>query len=169
MQKNGGIIMFFYKKADLKDLERIWDRNISDNPGDDRYIRWKKQFIDDNQRGAAVTFVILHGNDPIGEGTLLLSPDCRAIRGRTELCDGVQIANINALRIQPEFEGQGHISKLMQEIENYAKSIGIRQITIGVEAAETRNLGIYLHWGYNKLVMHETEDGELILYYGKQI
>ena len=169
MQKNGGIIMFFYKKADLKDLERIWDRNISDNPGDDRYIRWKKQFIDDNQRGAAATFVILNKDEPVGEGTLLLSPDCRAIRGRTELCDGVQIANINALRIQPEFEGQGHISKLMQEIENYAKSIGIRQITIGVEAAETRNLGIYLHWGYNKLVMHETEDGELILYYGKQI
>lgn len=158
-----------YRKATAADLEQIWNRHIAENPNDSRYIRWKKQFIDDNRSGAAATFVICIDRECVGEGTLLLSPDCRAIRGRMELGDGSQVANINALRIQPEFEGQGHISKLMQEIENYARSIGIQRITIGVEAAETRNLGIYLHWGYNKLVMHETEDDELILYYGKDL
>lgn len=161
--------MFCYKKATLENLEAIWDRNIRENPDDLRYIRWKKQFIDDNISGAAATFVITAGGDPVGEGTLLLSPACRAIRGRTCLCDGKAVANINALRIQKALEGQGHISALMKEMELYAKSIGVTRLTIGVEAAEARNLGIYLHWGFALFLMHEVEDGALVLYYGKDI
>lgn len=161
--------MFCYKKATLENLEAIWDRNIRENPDDLRYIRWKKQFIDDNISGAAATFVITADGEPVGEGTLLLSPACRAIRGRTCLCDGKTVANINALRIQKALEGQGHISALMKEMELYAKSIGVTRLTIGVEAAETRNLGIYLHWGFALFLMHEVEDGALVLYYGKDI
>lgn len=161
--------MFCYKKADLTDLERIWNRHIADNPEDPRYLRWKKQFIDDNLRGAAATFVVTDADEPVGEGTLLLSPDCRAIRGRTCLCDGKTSGNINALRIREKFEGKGHISALMKEMEAYARSIGITRLTIGVEAAETRNLGIYLHWGFDQFLLHEVEDGELVLYYGKDL
>lgn len=169
MQKNGGIAMFCYRKATLEDLETIWNRSIAENPEDSRYIRWKKQFIDDNASGAAATFVIVADNLPVGEGTLLFSPDCRAIRGKTCLADGAKTANINALRIQEAFEGQGHISALMKEMERHAKSIGITRLTIGVDAAETRNLGIYLHWGFNQFLMHEIEDDALVLYYGKDI
>ena len=123
----------------------------------------------DNASGAAATFLVLHDDEPVGEGTLLLSPACRAIRGRTCLCDGKTVANINALRIQKTYEGQGHISGLMQAMTQYAKEIGIQALTIGVEAAETRNLSIYLHWGFDRFVMHEIEDDTLILYYAKTI
>ena len=161
--------MICYKKTNLPDLERIWDYQIAQNPGDDRYLRWKSQFIADNQSGRAVTFAVTVQGNPVGEGTLLLCPDCRAIRGRLCLCDGKETANINALRIFPEYEGQGHLSRLMQEMESYAKSIGIRRLTIGVEASETRNLAIYLHWGFDRFVMSEEEDGALVLYYGKDL
>jgi len=161
--------MIDYRKATLADLEQIWNRSIADNPNDQRYIRWKKQFIDDNRSGAAATFVICIDGDCVGEGTLLLSPDCRAIRGRTCLCNGKTSTNINALRIRKEYEGQGHISKLVKTMESYARSIGLTTITIGVEAAETRNLSIYLHWGFDQFLMYEEEDGELVLYYGKKI
>lgn len=161
--------MIFYRKATLDDLETIWNRSIGENPEDPRYIRWKKQFIDDNRSGAATTFVVMDETEPVGEGTLLLSPGCRAVRGRTCLCDGHTSANINALRIRKAYEGQGHISALMKTMEAYAKSIGLTQLTIGVEAAETRNLGIYLHWGFDRFLMAEEEDGALVLYYGKQL
>lgn len=161
--------MFSYNKAAWEDLNRIWDISIAENPGDERYIRWKKQFLDDNASGAAATFVVLADGEPVGEGTVLLSPDCRAIRGRKCLCDGTTTANINALRIREEFEGQGHISKLMDAMTDYAKSIGIKRLTIGVEASETRNLGIYLHWGFDQFLMAEAEDSTLVLYYGKDI
>jgi len=166
---NGGIAMFCYKRATLDELEQIWNRNIADNPEDPRYLRWKNQFMEDNASGAAATFVILVDGSPVGEGTLLLSPDCRAIRGRTSLCDGKTVANINALRIQESYEGLGHVSNLMHVIEDYAKVQGLSRLTIGVEATETRNLGIYLHWGYDQFVMSEEEDSVLVLYYGKDL
>ena len=161
--------MFLYKKATTDDLEKLWAKNIADNPDDARYIRWRQEFIANNTSGAAATFVIDHDGTPVGEGTLLLSPDCKAIRGRTVLCDGKTSANINALRVWPEYEGQGHISKLIKAMENYAKSIGLTRLTIGVEPCESRNLGIYLHWGYDQFLMHAEEDGCLVLYYGKDI
>ncbi|MBQ9768086.1 MAG: GNAT family N-acetyltransferase, partial [Lachnospiraceae bacterium] len=68
-----------------------------------------------------------------------------------------------------EFEGQGHVSELMACVEEYAKEQGIQALTIGVEAAETRNLAIYLHWGYDSFVMSETEDEALVLYYRKAL
>lgn len=34
-------------------------------------------------------------------------------------------------------------------MEEYAGSLGYNRLTIGVEARETRNLAIYLHWGFH--------------------
>ena len=109
------------------------------------------------------------GGIPVGEGTLLFSPDCRAIRGRLELADGKTVTNINALRIREAYEGKGYISALVKYMEAYAAKQGYRRVTIGAEAVEARNLGIYLHWGYNQFVMSEGEGQELTLYYAKDL
>ena len=110
-----------------------------------------------------------HDNKPIGEGTLLFSPECGAINSRTELADGQKIANINALRNDKDHEGRGCISKLVRLMEQYAADTGYSTITIGVEARESRNLAIYLHWGYDLFVRSEIEEGVLILYYSKSL
>lgn len=158
-----------YRKATAEDLETIWDYQIEQNPGDPNWIRWKKQFIDDNRSGAAATFVAVVDGIPVGEGTLLFFPDCRAIRGRLELADGKTVANINALRIRKAYEGRGYISALVKHMEAYARKHGYTQVTIGTEAVEARNSSIYLHWGYNQFVMHEGEGQELTLYYAKTL
>jgi len=160
---------FTYRLATLQDLEVIWNKNIADNPKDERWIHWKEEYIGYNKTGMAQTFVVVCGDEPVGECTLILSPECNAVNGRLELANGKEVANINALRIAKECEGQGHISKLMACVEDYAKEQGIKSLTIGVEAKETRNLAIYLHWGYDSFVMSETEDDELVLYYRKDI
>lgn len=158
-----------YRKASLSDLNALWADNIARNPGDPRYLRWRDQFIADNVSGAAATFVAVVDGQPVGEGTLLFSPDCRAIRGRRMLADGKSTANVNALRIRKEYEGQGHISRLMQAAEQYAKDLGFTHLTIGVEMEETRNQAIYHHWGFDEPVLSETEDGAQILYYRKAL
>lgn len=160
---------FTYRLATLQDLEAIWNKNIADNPEDNRWVHWKAEYIAYNRTGMARTFVAVYGEEPVGECTLILSPECNAVRGRLELANGINVANINALRIAKEYEGQGHISKLMACAEDYAKRQGITTLTIGVEAAETRNLGIYLHWGYDIFVMSETEEDVLVLYYRKKL
>ena len=116
-----------------------------------------------------MTFVVVCDGEPVGEGTLLFSPDCSAIRGRRNLADGKRVTNLNALRIEKEHEGQGHISRMVRMMEEYAKEHGYDRITIGVEAAETRNLGIYLHWHYDEFVMADVEDDTLVLYYAKNL
>lgn len=158
-----------YRIATHKDLEQIWEMNIADNVGDERWVNWKNQIIKDNQSGRAYTFVVIIDDIPIGEGTLIFSPECGAINGRTPLADNKKVANINALRIRKEHEGKGYISALVKMMERYAAQNDYTRLTIGVEAKETRNLAIYLHWGYNFYVTSEIEDGELVLYYAKYV
>lgn len=158
-----------YRIASLADLNALWDRMIASNPGDGRWPRWREEYIRNHLEGTSVTFAVVMDGNPVGEGTLLLSPSCSAIAGRTELADGSAVANINALRISKAFEGQGHISALVKLMEQHAAVLGYRRLTIGVEARETRNLAIYLHWGYREFVLSEEEEGELVLYYAKAI
>ena len=158
-----------YRKAAHQDLEYLWNTNIAENPDDPRWVSWKEEYISHNQTGKGNTFAVVIEGEPVGEGTLLFSPDCSAIAGRADLADGTVTANINALRIRKEYEGQGHISALVRLMESYAAEHSITRLTIGVEAKETRNTAIYLHWGYTEFVTHAIEDGELVLYYAKNL
>ncbi|MDD4111386.1 MAG: GNAT family N-acetyltransferase [Clostridia bacterium] len=159
-----------YRLATIEDLNNVWDKEIKQNSDDKRYIEWKKTFIKNNVENKCKSFVISQGNKIIGQGTLILSSDCFDQKGRSSLCNGKDKGNISALRIDKEYEGQGHISKLIKVIENYAKQIGLTYLTIGAEAKESRNLSIYLHWGYNKFLMYEIDkSNSLILFYGKKI
>lgn len=160
---------FTYRPALIQDFEYLWDKNIRENNNKSQWIKWKKQFIDDNQSGKALTFVVCDNNIPVGEGTLLFSSDCKAVKGRKSLADNMATANINALRIQKQYEGKGCVSKLVKEMERYASENGYSYLTIGAEAAEARNLAIYLHWGYSEFVMSEVDGGELVLYYRKKL
>ncbi len=158
-----------YKLANKDDLEMIWKMNVDTHPGESRWVRWKEEYIDYNQNGMAKTFVVIIDGIPVGEGTLIISSDCSAINGKTFLADGKDIGNVNALRIIKKYEAQGHISQIVRMIENYASEIGMKSLTIGVGRDNIRNVSIYKHWGYDRLIFSEFEDGEWVDYYGKDI
>lgn len=160
---------FEYKPASMSDLEAIWDKNIADHPGDGRWLEWKAQYIKDNLSGNCITFVFACDGNPVCEGTLLLSPECKAVAGRTALADGKHVANINALRNDPAYENQGHTSKLVRVMEKYAVDKGFTTLTIGVEEKELRNRAIYRHWGYTDRILTQVEDGEKVLYFSKRV
>ncbi len=161
--------MFEYRKATVADLEKIWNKDIEYHLGDDRWVRWKEQYISNNISGKCTTFVVVEDDDPIGQVTVLFSPECSAVKGRPMLCDGKTIANMNAFRIYKQYEGKGHISKLVSLAEVYAKGLGYSQLSIGSEAKESRNLAIYLHFGYTEFITSFVEDDELVLFYKKHI
>jgi len=147
-----------YQKATLTELDLRWNKNIENNIGDERWVTWKATSIENHKANKAITFVVLLGEEPVGEGTLIFS---------------LQSVEINGLRIDAPHEGKGHISKLVRLMEQYAKDNGYTTSIIGVEPKETRNLAIYLHWGYNtfdKLVITDPKKDEgLILYYSKKL
>ena len=162
--------MVEYRRATLEDLERIWDCHIAQNPGDDRYLRWKQQFLSRNIMQEAATFAVVLDGEPVGEVTLdFHASGYSAKESRMRLADGSTTGYVTALRIRKEFEGLGYVSKLMRYMEASAKDMGFSRLTIGVEAAQTRNLGIYLHWGYDRFVMAEEDDGVLVLFYAKKL
>lgn len=134
-------------------------------------VKWGSytEYLVYNTQEMAFTFCVVLDAQPIGEGTLIMSEKCSAIGNRKNLANSRDIGNINALRITKEYEGHGHISKLVKMMESFAERNSIKELTIGVEAKETRNLSIYFHWGYNVFVMSEIEDGELVLYYKKTL
>lgn len=157
-----------YRKASIEDLNRIWDKDIQDNQGDGRYIAWKNDFIKANIENNIATFVAID-KEPVGQISLVINPNnLRSVNNKL-LANKKDVANMATFRIEKSYEGQGHISKLVKLTEDYAKSKGITKLTIGVEAKEARTLGIYLHWGYNKLVCSEIIDGELVLFYSKNL
>ena len=146
-----------YQEASIDDLEIRWNKNIADNIGDDRWIVWKSTAVENHKKRKCITFLVLYGGEPIGEGTLIFLP---------------QSVEINALRIDKQYEGKGHISKLVKIMEQYAKNEGYKTAVIGVEPKETRNLAIYLHWGYDtfvKLEVFDRKEENLVLYYSKNL
>ena len=80
-----------------------------------------------------------------------------------------QTANINTLIIYKAYEGQGHISALIKEMEQYAAARGFTRLTIGVDANEARTRAIYRHWGYTEFLGEAVEDGDTVLYYAKTL
>ena len=153
-----------YRIATRADFDALWDRNIAENPDEPMWPVWRERFRSRIDRGQAITFaVVIHGA-PVGEGTLELNT------GKDpRLCDGKNSAYLAALRICPEFEGQGHISRLVRRIEDHARNLGFENLTIGVAAQEERNRAIYAHWNYVNLIMEKSEEGEHILYYAKKL
>ena len=159
--------MINYRRATIEDLEKIWDKDIQANSDNERYLRWKDEFIEANKLENIVTFVILNDDDPIGQASLVLNKNNIKFKCRDLLCDGRERAYLSTLRIEKSFEGQGHISKLIKTIENFAKNKSIKFLTIGVEAKETRNLSIYLHFEYNEFITSETDDDPILFYQKK--
>ena len=165
--------MIEYRMATVEDLNSVWDKDIERNPGDDRWRRWKKEYLDYNENNELKTFVAVDVGNVIAQISVVLKPNVKAVLGKEALCDGKEIANMNAFRCDKEYEGKGHISKLVKLGEDYARRLGYKFMSIGSEARESRNLAIYLHFGYNEFVMYEFDDEEegnpLVLYYRKRL
>jgi len=158
-----------FRVASRRDMERIGQLNVDLHPGDTRWAAWRDASLARYGDGASVTFVCAVDDMPVGEVTLLLSPACDAIQGRTLLADGRQTGNVNGLRVAKAFEGRGFASGLLDALTQYATAHGLKRLTIGVEAKETRNRAIYQHWGFTEHLLTEEEDGETVLYYAKEL
>ena len=162
--------MICYRKATLEDLERVWAYNMAMNPEEPRMQRWKDSYIERNVQNRAATYVAVIDGEPVGEVTLDYFAEAYGNPEiRKHLADGSKVGYLTALRIRKEYEGRGYVSGLMKFVEQDAARMGFTSLSIGVEAAESRNLAMYLHWGYTRFLVSELDCGELVLFYAKQL
>ena len=149
-----------YRIITDREFDLLWDRNEQSDPGEPLWPIWRQRFRQRIDLGQAVTFGVILEGDPVGEGTLELNT------GKdSRLCNGKDTAYLAALRIRKEFEGLGHISRLVRVMENHGKILGFSRLTIGVEEENLRNRAIYRHWGFREFLFRE----EGVLYYAKDI
>ncbi len=158
-----------YRACTGEDLKRLWDMNVADHPGKPIWERFRSQAFRHDALQMAKTYAAVRNGRPVGEGTLLFSPECEAVGELKHIVIPGEVCNVNGLRIRKEYEGQGHISRMMKLMEQDAAVLGFHTVTIGVEPRESRNLAIYLHWGYTDYLEYEFDHGALVIYYGKEL
>ena len=153
-----------YRVATRQEFDTLWDRNEASDPDEPMWPVWRQRFRERIDRGQAITFAVVLDGDPVGEGTLEL-----ATPKDPRLCNGKDTAYLAALRIRPEHEGQGHISRLVRVMEDHARHLGYTTLTIGVEEGESRNRAIYAHWGYVNPIPGADPENDQVLYFGKKL
>lgn len=160
-----------YKIATLEEYIAVWEKDIAKRPH--KKAEWEAMrdlYVPAFKNKELITFIAKDGDDIIAQISIISNPDFKEINGYKELCDGETTVHMNAFRCDKEYEGQGHISKLVKMGEKWAKEQGYKYATIGVNAANVRNIQIYFHFGYAEFVLHEhCENGEIVLHYRKEL
>lgn len=73
--------MWIYRLAKREEVVSLWNYQIATHRSSDLWMKWKKEYLYYLDHGMALTFAAFYDGTPVGEGTLLLSPACQAIRG----------------------------------------------------------------------------------------
>ena len=150
--------------ATMQELENWWDKEIKENAGDNSLVVWKNNFIEENINGKRKTFFAFDSGKYVGQGTLLFES-----KDKVMTCDGK--AEIIKLEIEEEYRGKGVATEIYKALKFYAKSVGIKTLTIEVEPSEIRNMQIYFHWGFTKFLQcitenyppkNDSEEGEIV-------
>lgn len=136
--------MISVNEATLQELEDWWDGQIMVEPDDASNIGYKKIFVDENKNGTRKTFFVRDNDVYVGQATLILKGNGKAI--------------VNKLEIIPEYRGKGIATQINNHLTDYAKNNGIHTLSIGVEPCEIRNMQIYFHWGFTNYVGCEQEE-----------
>lgn len=94
-----------YRIATEDDLENVWNKDIASYINDERWVRWKSEYIEYNKLNMAKTFVAVDGVNVIAQITLVLSSKVKAVLNKPLLCNDYDIANFNAFRCDEKYRG----------------------------------------------------------------
>ena len=162
---------FICKIADLDEMVKKWDYEISIHPNDENWSIWKNKsmagYYDNNQ----LCYIGVLDGEIITEATAMLSAEF--VQNSDDLVN-TDTAYLCAFRTRKEFQGQGYFSKLYRYMENDLYNKGYRVLTLGVEPDDMKNKEIYFKYGFTHFIKSAFEtypDGEIIQveYYSKDL
>ena len=99
-------------------------------------------FYDQITAGNAVFWALDREGELVGELYAFFELDDR------DCADGHNTAYLCAFRVEKEFRGRGHGSRLMETALAELKEMGFRRATIGVERDEPQNIRLYRRFGF---------------------
>lgn len=168
---------YICKVADLDDIIRKWDYEISIHPNDENWKIWKNKSIEGYHDNNQLCYIGILNGEIIAEATAMISPN--GVQNAEGLVSK-DTAYLCAFRTREEYRGQGYFSKLYRYMENDLYNKGYRFLTLGVEPDDVKNKEIYFKYGFTEYIKTDYEieppekDGEephklMVEYYRKEI
>ena len=159
------------KIASPGEMNRKWDYEIGQHPGEKNWIVWKDEAVKSFRSGRSVPYYGILDGTVICEATAVPFP---GIPQESEGGKAEKSAELCAFRTIKAYRGKGYFSKLMDFMLKDLKQKGYAKVIVGVEPNEILNREIYRHWGFTQPVRTGTEtypDGTVINveFYGKQL
>ncbi|MBQ6267070.1 MAG: GNAT family N-acetyltransferase, partial [Clostridia bacterium] len=169
MKSEQSAVHYICKIASLCEINKKWDYEINLHTGQENWLIWKAEAINNFQAGKSIPYYGILGETIICEATALIHPD--VIQNSEGMIDK-NTAYLCAFRTVKEYQGQGYFSKLLCFMLNDLKQKGFTKAVLGVEPDDEKNKARYAHWGFTEFIKSATEqypDGTVIdvLYYGK--
>lgn len=161
---------YICKIAAIDEMERKWDYEIKKHKSPNWKI-WKDESIKRVKTGQSLAYYGILNDKIICETTTMF--DKSIVQNSENLVDDKTVY-LCAFRTVEKYQGKGYFSKLFRFMITDLKSRGYEKVTSGVEPAETENLRIYQHLGFNEFIKSAQEtfpDGTVIDvdYYGMEL
>lgn len=153
----------FIKSTDSNDLEKAMSIVATFGGNEESLMKIKAYIMNElSELGDnRVLYFLEKDNKTIGMVQLIL----KNADGDPELANGKDIVHVHALQISKHQHRKGYGYRLMQLLENEAKSQGIVKLTLGVDGDNEKALGLYRKLGYSLLKMTEGRTAEEKLFY----
>lgn len=169
---------FICKIANKEEMNRKWDYEIANHPGNDSWLVWKKNFFEGVENGTRICYYGILDGEIITEGTAIIGDDGK-IQNKEGLL-GEHTAYLSAFRTIEAYQGKGYFSQLYRFMEKDLLKRGFREVTLGVEPSEVKNMKIYFNWGFENYIKTEIEtyppakegaepEKIIVNYYGKKL
>ncbi len=159
---------YICKIATLEEIISRCDTLIERHPGNKLWENVKVNTVNGFLNGSKIIYVGILNGEIICDVTAYVKEE--AFIGDIEHTENLisdERAYLCGGRADKEYEGQGYFSKLYKFMEEDLKSRGYKELSLGVEPKEIRNLSIYKKWGFTnfikttiELVDFDKEDSE---------
>lgn len=159
---------YICKIATVDEMETKWDYEIKKHKSPN-WLIWKTQALERVKNRQSIVYYGFFSGKAVCELTAML--DKNTVQNSDGLVDE-KTAYLCAFRTVEKYQGKGYFSKLFRFMLDDLKSRGYEKVTLGVEPAETENLKIYQHFGFDEFIKSAKEiypDGTAIDvdYYGR--
>lgn len=146
---------YICKIATIEEMNKKWDYEIMQDPDNNAWKVWKKEFIDAAKEGKRISYYGLLNGNIICETTAYLSKD--TLKNSEGLIDE-KTAYLGAFRTIDEYQGKGYFSILYKYMENDLKEKGYKKLTLAVEPCEVKNMMIYFKYGFTNYIKTDIEE-----------
>lgn len=122
----------------------------------------KKEF---SELGDNRNLYFLEDKNPVAMVQLIL----KSADNDPELANGKDIAHIHSLQVSKNQHRQGYGLKLMQLLEEEARTLGIRKLTLGVDSDNEKAINLYSKLSYTLMKTLEGKTPDVQLHYLQKI